>query len=221
MSFREALFADYEANFKRRPSWPRVLTGYFLKAGFRAAFLYRVAHWARQRSVPAVGPLLDRWIRRSCHIDFCSLADVGPGLYLPHPVGIVIGSGVRIGRNCHILQGVTLGGAGGKSRADGTTQPRVGDNVLIGAGAKILGPVDIGNGVRIGANAVVTRDLPDNCTAVGIPARILPVHGEPAAEPARPTGPGPSIPPAGAEDADEVQGSSPGAPASDGADEEA
>jgi serine O-acetyltransferase len=96
---------------------------------------------------------------------------------------VIIGSKTRIGQRAYILQGVTLGGAGGKSRPDGSTQPHVGDDVLIGAGAKILGPVNVGSRVIIGANAVVADDLPDDCVAVGVPARIVRLKGRKVAPP--------------------------------------
>ncbi|WP_420809258.1 serine O-acetyltransferase [Acidipropionibacterium jensenii] len=96
-------------------------------------------------------------------------ADIGPGFVVVHSSGIVIGEEVVIGSNVRIYQGVTLG--------DGSRngQPHLGDNVFLGAGSKILGGVVIGNNVRVGANAVVLTDVPDDCTAVGVPARII--HG--------------------------------------------
>jgi serine O-acetyltransferase len=94
-------------------------------------------------------------------------ATIGGGLLLPHPTGVVIHKNAIIGANCMIMQQVTVG----QTAKDGV--PRIGRNVYIGAGAKILGPVTLGNNVNVGANAVVLRDVPDGCTAVGVPASIV------------------------------------------------
>lgn len=173
MSFREDVFADYEAITKRRrrPTWRRVAT-MFLRAGnFRAAVLYRLGHRAHHRGFRVLAYLLETWILGT-GADISSEAEIGSGLYLAHPTGVVIGSETKIGRNAYILQGVTLGGNRGRER-DNQTQPVIGDNVLIAAGAKILGPVRIGSNVEIGANAVVLCDLPNDSVAVGVPARII------------------------------------------------
>lgn len=97
-------------------------------------------------------------------------ADIGPGFVILHSVGVVINTNVRAGRNLVIYHGVTLG-------AERNKTPLLGDNVYIGAGAKIIGGVRIGSNVKIGANAVVTKDVPDGATVVGIPARIIRMHG--------------------------------------------
>lgn len=93
-------------------------------------------------------------------------AEIGENLKLPHPMGVIIGEGAKIGDNCTIYQQVTIGQKDDK-------YPTLGNNVIIYAGAKVVGNIKIGNNVVIGANAVVIKDVPDNCTAVGIPARIL------------------------------------------------
>lgn len=93
-------------------------------------------------------------------------ADIGKNLKLPHPMGVIIGRDAKIGNDCTIYQQVTIGQKNDKF-------PTIGNNVIIYAGAKIVGDIKIGNNVIIGANAVVIKDVPDNCTAVGIPARIL------------------------------------------------
>jgi serine O-acetyltransferase len=110
-------------------------------------------------------------------------ADLGPGFVILHSIGVVIHSNVRAGRNLVVYHGVTLGAEHGKT-------PVLGDNVYIGAGAKVIGGVHIGSNVRIGANAVVTKDIPDGATVVGIPARIIRLNGLPVdANPAAPFGP--------------------------------
>lgn len=116
---------------------------------------------------PALGTLLKQLNHVFTGADMAWQAEVGPGLNLLHPTGVVVGKYVKIGKNCMIQDGVTLGGRGGTN--DG--HPTVQDNVQIGCGAKLLGPVVIGNYAKIGANAVVLNDVPDKATAVGIPAR--------------------------------------------------
>lgn len=149
-----------------------------LRPGFRAVCLYRWGRQGRLKGRRWQGALAERLIHVFCHVDISTEADIAPGLAIPHAVGIVIGSESRIGRRCRVLQGVTLGGAG-KTREDGQTQPSVGDDCLLGAGAKLLGPVRVGDGCIIGANAVVTRDVPDQSLAVGIPARVIRRNGQP------------------------------------------
>ena len=100
---------------------------------------------------------------------------IGKGLFIDHGMGVVIGETTIIGDNCLLYQGVTLGGTG---KDKGKRHPTLGDNVMVGAGAKVLGPINIGNNVKVAANAVVLKDIPDNCTAVGVPARIARMAGQ-------------------------------------------
>lgn len=97
-------------------------------------------------------------------------AIIGRGLFIDHGTGVVIGETTEIGDDCTIYQGVTLGGTG---KDTGKRHPTIGNNVLIGSGAKVLGPFVVGNNVKIAAGAVVLTEIPDNCTAVGVPARIV------------------------------------------------
>ena len=154
----------------RKPQW--ILWGrlFFLTPGFQFVFWLRV-----QRAVaiiPLLGPALRRviWycatIWFSCDVD--PQVEIGPGLYTPHPLGIVIGGGVRIGKNVSILQNVTLGRV-----ATEHLDPTIGDDVEIGAGAVVLGAVHVGNGAKVGANSVVLKDVPAGAIAVGAPARLI------------------------------------------------
>ena len=97
-------------------------------------------------------------------------ATIGKGLFIDHGTGVVIGETAVIGDNCTLYQGVTLGGTG---KETGKRHPTLGNNVMVGAGAKVLGPVKVGNNCKIAAGAIVLTDIPDNCTAVGVPAKVV------------------------------------------------
>ena len=142
-----------------------------LYPSIRAFIYYRISRWfyLRKRC------FLSRWFaqrgRRTTGIEIHPGAKIGNNLFIDHGMGVVIGETAEIGDNVLIYHGVTLGGTG----RDGNKKrhPTVGNNVIIGTGAKILGPITIGNNVKIGANSVVLKDIPDNKTAVGIPAKII------------------------------------------------
>ena len=106
-------------------------------------------------------------------IDLSSDANIGPGLYIAHSGAIVIGTGVIAGKNFSIRQGVTCGGSGD----NGLSHPKFGDNVILSAGVKVIGPVQVGHNVIIGANAVVTKNIPCNARAVGIPTKVINFNG--------------------------------------------
>jgi serine O-acetyltransferase len=190
MGLHEDIFCDYETMSLsgKRPTWGRVLGLWIARFAFRVVVDYRMGHWCRQHRLGVLGAYFDRrnWKRG---VDICSLARIGKGLRMPHPHGIVIGGHTRIGEYAHILQGVTFGGTTGKQRPDGDSwqvSPYIGDHVLIGAGAKLVGPVRVGHHSIIGANAVVTHDIPDHCVAVGIPARVVKGANPPAENGAAP-----------------------------------
>ncbi|WP_231131193.1 serine O-acetyltransferase [Crateriforma conspicua] len=117
-----------------------------------------------------------------CFCEISSAAEIGPGLEIAHVGAITIGGGTRLGRRCVIFQGVLIGNSfnhlGIKKNADGRHQPVIGDQVVVGAGAKILGPVCIGSNVIVGANSVVVSDISPGSVAVGIPARTIPGDAE-------------------------------------------
>lgn len=129
------------------------------------------------RKFPAAGLLVKQWNHLLTGADLAWQADVGVGLILHHPTGVVWGPGVKIGADCRVQQGVTIGGRGG-SNDDGS--PVVGDRVVLGAGSRILGAIQVGDDCIIGANAVVVRDVAAGSTAVGVPAKVLPVRGDTA-----------------------------------------
>lgn len=133
-----------------------------------ALALFRASQVAG-RKTPPLGLLIKQVNHVITGADLAWQAEVGPGLNLLHPTGVVVGKHAKIGANCKVQDSVTIGGKGGID--DG--HPAIGDGVSIGCGAKILGPVSVGSGATIGANAVVLSNVPENGTAVGVPARVI------------------------------------------------
>jgi serine O-acetyltransferase len=131
---------------------------------------YRIANKLYNRKMFFMARLISQLSRLFTGIEIHPGAKIGKGLFIDHGMGVVIGETSEIGDNVTIYHGVTLGGVG---HSCGKRHPTIGNNVLIGSGAKVLGPVVVGDGAKIGANAVVTRDIPCNSTAVGIPAKII------------------------------------------------
>jgi serine O-acetyltransferase len=109
---------------------------------------------------------------QTCGCSISDTASIGPGFVIAHVGGIVIGGGVTIGTDCDIRQGITIGGSG-KKHFEGRYHPKIGNEVRLGAGAKLIGPISIGDGCFIGANAVVTKDVPANAVVVGVPGRVI------------------------------------------------
>jgi len=167
------LLADLPANRRsddpRRPGAAGVLPT-VLTLRFLATFLYRVSARAGS-SVPVLGSVLKQINHAITGADIAWSARIGPGLVLWHPTGVVIGPRVVVGRDARVQQGITLGAARSRTGKDG--DPVLGDGVYVGAGARVLGPVHVGDRARIGANAVVLTDVPDDASAVGVPARII------------------------------------------------
>lgn len=141
----------------------------------RAIRSYRLAHWFYVRKYYTIARIISQHARNKTGIEIHPGATIGKGLFIDHGMGVVIGETAVIGDNCLLYQGVTLGGTG---KDKGKRHPTLGNNVLVGAGAKVLGPFTVGNNVKIAANAVVLNAIPDDCTAVGVPARIVRRKGE-------------------------------------------
>lgn len=153
-----------------------------LEIGFKCSFWMRVCgYFERKSRIWLVVYLLSRVMHRRCIVRYGisvpHMAEIGPGFYVGHFGNIVVNSRVRIGRNLNISQGVTIGVS---NRGERAGVPEIGDNVYIGPGAKIFGKVRIGNGVAIGANCVVTKDVPDRAVVVGVPGRVISHEGSDA-----------------------------------------
>ena len=175
------MFALIREDLRRKAEWlqlpptRRVLLKMVFTEGGACQLLYRLmdACHGRGWALPAMFIC-----RLNAHLSNAMIgrgAEFGPGLAILHSFGIVVNSGVRAGRNLTLMQGVTLGMEKGRT-------PVLGDNVFVGAGAKVFGAVVVGSDVKIGANAVVTRDVPDGATVVGIPARVVRLYGEKVAD---------------------------------------
>ncbi len=150
---------------------------YLLYKGFYALRCYRRAHRHYQKGHYFRARYISERAKFKTGIEIHPAAKIGSGFFIDHGVGVVIGETTEIGDNCVIYQGVTLGGTG---KDTGKRHPTLGNNVMVGAGAKVLGPVKIGDNVKIAAGAVVLTDIPADCTAVGVPARIARIGGKPA-----------------------------------------
>jgi len=148
---------------------------FFTYSGVHAIINHRIAHWWWKHKVPFIPRSISQISRFFTGIEIHPGAEIGKNIFIDHGMGVVIGETTIIGDNVTIFQGVTLGGTG-KER--GKRHPTIGNNVVISAGAKVLGSITIGNNVIIGAGAVVIKPVPDDCTVVGIPGRIVKVKGE-------------------------------------------
>jgi serine O-acetyltransferase len=146
--------------------------------GFRAVMLYRIGHYLYTRGYKLLAELVSRVMHRLCFCHIAVTADIGPGFIVHHPFGLAIGADVKAGKNFNVRLGSTFGGRRDKARPDGSKYPKIGDNVTVGEGARVLGPVDIGDNCIIGANSVVISDVPDGCTVAGTPARIIKRNGQ-------------------------------------------
>jgi serine O-acetyltransferase len=164
------LIADFRIIFERDPAARNWLEVLFCYPGLQALILHRFAHWLYKRDMPFIPRLISYISRFITGIEIHPGALIGKGVFIDHGMGVVIGETAIIGDSALIYQGVTLGGTGKES---GKRHPTLGENVVVGAGAKVLGNIQIGKNVRIGAGSVVLRDVPSDCTVVGIPGRII------------------------------------------------
>jgi serine O-acetyltransferase len=176
----EAVRADIVAVVDRDPACDRYLEPLLYFKGFHALISYRIAHWLISAGRKDFALWLQSRASQSLGMDINPEAVIGKGIMLDHGTGLVIGATAVVGDNVSILQGVTLGGTG---KETGDRHPKVGSGVLIGAGAKILGNIKIGDCVRVASGSVVLRDVPANRTVAGVPAKIVGYAG--CDEPAR------------------------------------
>ena len=169
-----AVREDVKATRERDPAATSDAEVLLLYSGVHAMAAYRLAHRMHENGHPFAARALSQTARFFTGIEIHPGAKIGKGLMIDHGMGVVIGETAVIGDNCTIYQGVTLGGTG---KDVGKRHPTLGNNVMVGAGAKVLGPFVIGDNTKIAANAVVLEEMPENCTAVGIPAKIVKRQG--------------------------------------------
>lgn len=160
---------------RRDPAARSKLEIFLLYPGVHAILYHRVAHWLYGHKLKFLARCVSQWNRFWTGIEIHPGAKIGKRLVIDHGMGIVIGETAEIGDDCLIYHGVTLGGTG---KDQGKRHPTIGNNVLISTGAKVLGPFKVGDGARIAANAVVLREVPENATAVGIPAQVVRIAGK-------------------------------------------
>jgi serine O-acetyltransferase len=171
----KAIKEDLRAVFDRDPaatSWFEVVLTY---AGFHAVVAYRVSHWLKTHHVPFLPRFISQAARILTGIEIHPSATIGSGFFIDHGMGVVIGETAEIGDYVTLFQGVTLGGTG-KER--GKRHPTLGSHVVVGAGAKILGGITVGDNVKVGANSVVLKNVSANSTVIGVPARVIKTQGE-------------------------------------------
>lgn len=159
----------------RDPAARSAVEVYLLYPGVKATMRHRAAHWCWTHGLKFLGRAISQRTRRKTGIEIHPGAVIGRRLVIDHGMGIVIGETAEIGDDVLMYQGVTLGGTG---KDQGKRHPTIGCNVLIGSGAKVLGPFTVGDNSRIASNAVVLSEVPPNSTAVGVPARIVKMSGE-------------------------------------------
>lgn len=163
------LYLDAKNISEQDPASKNVLYVILLYPGFHALLFYRIAHFLSNLKLKFIARLISQFARFFTGIEIHPGAKIGKRLFIDHGMGIVIGETTTIGNNCTIYHGVTLGGTG---KDKYKRHPDLGNNVIVGCGAKILGPIKMGNNVKIGANAVVLKDVPDNSTVVGVPGEV-------------------------------------------------
>lgn len=169
-SVLSTLQADFRIIFERDPAARNWLEVLFFYPGLQAILLHRIAHFLYRLGIPFIPRLISFIARFVTGIEIHPGATIGKAFFIDHGMGVVIGETAIVGDYVLLYQGVTLGGTGKES---GKRHPTLGNNVVVGAGAKVLGNIEVGSNVRIGAGSVVLRDVPSNCTVVGVPGRII------------------------------------------------
>ncbi len=170
MGLLQSIRSDIQAAKERDPAATSTLEVIFTYPGFHARQLHRLAHTLHSAGLRLPARLISHLGRALTGIEIHPCAQIGEKFFIDHGMGVVIGETTVIGNNCHLYQGVTLGGTSTK-RAK--RHPTLGDGVVVGAGAKIIGAVNIGDGAKIGAGSVVVTNVPPNATVVGVPGHIV------------------------------------------------
>ncbi|OJZ74453.1 serine O-acetyltransferase [Mycobacterium paraffinicum] len=165
---------DIRAARERDPARPTTLQVIFAYPGVHAIWGHRINHWLWKRGARLAARTFAEVLRILTGVEIHPGAVLGPGLFIDHATGVVIGETAEVGEDVTIYHGVTLGGSG---RDTGKRHPTIGDRVIIGAGAKVLGAIKIGDDSRIGANAVVVKEVPSSAVVTGVPGQVISRHG--------------------------------------------
>jgi len=169
------LLEDIQAYKKNDPAARSGFEIFLLYNGLHATIDYRIAHWFYKHKMPFIARCISQWSKFCTGVEIHPAATIGRRLVIDHGTGIVIGATAEIGDDCLLYQNVTLGGTG---KDKGKRHPTLGNNVMVGSGAKVLGPFKVGDNARIAANSVVLREVPANATVVGVPGRVVRISGE-------------------------------------------
>ena len=169
------MFEDIKAIYKNDPAVKNI--EFLLYPGLHSIIIHRyISHPLYKLKIPFVPRLISQIMRFLTGIEIHPGAELGKGLFIDHGMGVVIGETAKIGNNCILFHNITLGGTG---KHQGKRHPTIGNNVLIGSGAIILGPIRVGNNAKIGANTfIINKNVPDNCTVVGDPGIIVRLNGK-------------------------------------------
>jgi serine O-acetyltransferase len=173
MGLWESIKRDIQAALERDPAATSALEVILCYPGFHARQFHRLAHFLYKRRMRLLARIVSHISRFLTGIEIHPGAKIGEGLFIDHGMGVVIGETAEIGDNCHLYQGVTLGGTSTKRTK---RHPTLGNNVVVGAGAKIIGAVTIGDNAKIGAGSVVLSNVPPNATVVGVPGHVVAYH---------------------------------------------
>lgn len=168
------IYQDLKSIKQRDPAARSCFQILLLYPGFHAVVWYRVAHFFHKIKFKFIARFISQVTRFFTGVEIHPAAKIGHALLIDHGMGVVIGETAEVGDNCTIYQGVTLGGTG---KETGKRHPTIGNNVIIGCGAKVLGPFNVGDNSKIAANSVVLSEVPSNSTAVGSPAKVVKRHG--------------------------------------------
>jgi len=171
------MFENLEQDYQRYSKAKGNILLYLYKAisrdGFRAMVFYRMGYWFLNHGMNFFAGMCQRLMHHLCHCWINVSAEIGPGFLISHVGAIGIGGGVRIGKNCDVRRSVSIGGNFNKVDESGRTKPWIGDNVSFGIGAVVSGQVKIGSNSIIGANSLVTHDVPESVIVVGVPAQLI------------------------------------------------
>ena len=164
-----------EAYQRNDPAARSKIEIFLLYNGLHATIGYWISHWCYRHKLLFIARMVSQMTKFFTGVEIHPAATIGRRLVIDHGTGIVVGATTEIGDDCLIYQGVTLGGTG---VMQGKRHPTLGNNVMVGSGAKVLGPIKIGDNARVAANSVVLREVPANSTVVGVPGRIVRINGE-------------------------------------------